>query len=665
MKEMMKDLTFDRAVRVNNVHRCAATVIGLLSLTLMTAPRAFAGQNDKADVAKKTVVAKKPVAVVVDKIPTAVEMESWRKTILATPRPTAGCHVATFPETAWREVACKEVPHKLYPPKRMGAVRVDTVGNTSGDFSATVTGHLTQAEGSFDSVSGVTSESSPDGSNSYSLQLNSKPFTTTTCGTSTTGCQGWEQFVYSSGGGGFIQYWLENFGPAGTQCPTPRGASCSPGNSYSDGWCPFQFSPTGNVYCVVNAKYSSTAPAEAITNLGQLKMTGAASGVNGNTEDSVTVTVGNTVYAANGNNYFPDLGNTWQEVEFNVFGDGNGDEASFNTGSTLVVRNSVVSGSGDPPGCDDQSFTGETNNLTLVQLNPPVAHSGEPSLVFKESNVAGSTPVGCSGAVAVGDTHITTFDGLHYDFQAAGEFVLVDNGPDFIVQNRQASGAPTWPNADVNKAIAVRMGKTTVAVYIEPTVLSVDGENRSLADGGVLQLPTGVQINRHGNVYVVTDDNGNRVQTTLNSTWIDVAVNLGSTPTVQARGLLGNPGGNATELETGNHVALREPVAFNDLYHTYADSWRVPSNGSLFNVKSNIEPGIALKTFGPTDLDAATRAAATAKCTAAGVTNKDLLNDCIIDNAVLKDPMASKVFVKMRTPVRVMRPVFTAVVVKK
>ena len=180
-----------------------------------------------------------------------------------------------------------------------------------------------------------------------------------------------------------------------------------------------------------------------------------------------------------------------------------------------------------------------------------------------------------------------------------------------------------------------------------------------------MQLPTGVQINRHGNVYVVTDDNGNRVQTTLNSTWIDVAVNLGSTPTVQARGLLGNPGGNATELETGNHVALREPVAFNDLYHTYADSWRVPSNGSLFNVKSNIEPGIALKTFGPTDLDAATRAAATAKCTAAGVTNKDLLNDCIIDNAVLKDPMAAKVFVKMRTPVRVMRPVFTAVVVKK
>jgi hypothetical protein len=82
-------------------------------------------------------------------------------------------------------------------------------------------------------------------------------------------------------------------------------------------------------------------------------------------------------------------------------------------------------------------------------------------------------------------------------------------------------------------------------------------------------------------------------------------------------------------------------------------------------VKSNIEPGIALATFGVKDLDVATRAAATAKCNAAGVTNKDLLSDCIIDNAVLKDEAASKVFVKMRAPVRVVRPVFKEIIVKK
>jgi hypothetical protein len=180
-----------------------------------------------------------------------------------------------------------------------------------------------------------------------------------------------------------------------------------------------------------------------------------------------------------------------------------------------------------------------------------------------------------------------------------------------------------------------------------------------------MQLPTGVQINRHGNVYSISDDSGNRVQTTLNSTWIDVAVNLGSSPIIQARGLLGNPAGNALELVTANRVVLKEPVAFNDLYHTYADSWRVAESASLFNVKSNIKPGIALAAFGPENLDAATKAAATAKCTAAGVRNKDLLNDCIIDNAVLKDPVASRVFVKMVAPVHVVRPVFKQIKVIK
>lgn len=262
------------------------------------------------------------------------------------------------------------------------------------------------------------------------------------------------------------------------------------------------------------------------------------------------------------------------------------------------------------------------------------------------------------GAMAAGDTHITTFDGLHYDFQAAGEFVLVENGPDFQVQNRQASGAPNWPNADVNKAIAVRMGKSRVEVYIEPTRLVVDGAEKSLEDGKSIQLPTGVRIKRRDNDYVISDDVGNRVQTTLNKTWINVAVTLGHASTVSAGGLLGNPRGNARELIAANKSVLKEPVAFNDLYHKYGDSWRVAANASLFSVKSNIKIEAALAPFRPEDLDEATRATATMKCTAAGVTHKDLLEDCIIDNAMLNDEAASRIFVDHPAPVHVIKPVF-------
>src|SRR5208282_3388003 len=44
---------------------------------------------------------------------TEVERESWRKTILKTPRPKKGCFTAAYPETEWREVPCKTPPHKL------------------------------------------------------------------------------------------------------------------------------------------------------------------------------------------------------------------------------------------------------------------------------------------------------------------------------------------------------------------------------------------------------------------------------------------------------------------------------------------------------------------------------------------------------------------------
>src|SRR5260370_18438552 len=129
--------------------------------------------------------------------PTAVELETWGTMILRTPRPKKGegCFVATYPETEWREVTCKTPPNKLYPPKRHGMIRTETVGGAGPDFSAVVTGHITEAEGSFDSVSGVTSEcavqcpsqvcpanpSCTAPTNQYSLQLNPKPFPTTTC----------------------------------------------------------------------------------------------------------------------------------------------------------------------------------------------------------------------------------------------------------------------------------------------------------------------------------------------------------------------------------------------------------------------------------------------------------------------------------------------------
>jgi hypothetical protein len=176
----------------------------------------------------------------------SAKREAWRKEILKTPRPN-GCFTATYPEKQWREVPCKTPPHKLYPPRPGFGIRVEQVGGGGPtDFSAVVTGHVSEAEGSFDPGTAVSSECAVQcpnqvcpanptctgaPANSYSLQLNTKPFTTQTCNTSPApaSCQGWEQFVYSSSGNGFIQYWLLNYGPGGTSCPAPISPNCSLG----------------------------------------------------------------------------------------------------------------------------------------------------------------------------------------------------------------------------------------------------------------------------------------------------------------------------------------------------------------------------------------------------------------------------------------------------
>jgi hypothetical protein len=114
-------------------------------------------------------------------------------------------------------------------------------------------------------------------------------------------------------------------------------------------------------------------------------VTGAVAGYNGAANDSIIVSVGLTSYFASGNNYFPDLGKNWQEAEFNVFGDNGGDQAVFNSGANIVVR--ITLNSTTWPVCHLTTWTGESNNLTLVN-SPPVAGKGLlPALVFSESTI--------------------------------------------------------------------------------------------------------------------------------------------------------------------------------------------------------------------------------------------------------------------------------------
>ena len=247
------------------------------------------------------------------------------------------------------------------------------------DVSAQVTGHISKSVGSFDSVTGVTSESGTEGgANAFSLQLNANFFSSAACNGAKdpAKCLGWQQFVYSNIEGphaAFMQYWLIYY-----VNPCPQG------------WFSYF------IDCYTNSA-AVNVPAQTITNLVNLSVTGQAQ--SGGT-DTMIMAVGNTLYSVTGEDSVVDLAQGWQIAEFNVVGDCCGSQANFNNGSTIVVRTSVDSRIQNAPSCAAEGFTGETNNLNFASA-PTAQKETLPAIVFTESS-AGNATSPCASATSVG-----------------------------------------------------------------------------------------------------------------------------------------------------------------------------------------------------------------------------------------------------------------------
>lgn len=289
--------------------------------------------------------------------------------------------------------------------------------------------------------------------------------------------------------------------------------------------------------------------------------------------------------------------------------------------------------------------------------------------------VTPSTPPICDSlATSWGDPHITTFDGMLYDFQAAGDFLAVTTGPSFVVQVRQ-QWAPNWPNVAINKAVAMQMGETRVAVFLDPTRLVVNGKITPLDDGKSLSLPDGVEVARTGSAYIIKSTSGETVRAeAADSAWVggdflNLTVALRNPPNNMLRGIFGNRNGSVEDdIVTRDGTVLAQPVSFDDFYHRYADSMRIQPDESLFGENRQIASGAELgvvkrnafgiptKPFTVNNLAPAKYKPARAACKAAGVKAEALLDACTLDVAVLGRPAVAKTYTGSRPPFAVMQP---------
>ena len=569
------------------------------------------------------------------------KQEDWRNSIALVPQPKKGCFTAKFPSKEWQEIPC--VPGPDYPmPPRKGIVP-EVVGNGNDVAVQAPSGFISSAIGHFDTLSNVTSESgqiAASGSliaDAYTLQINTDFFVSTACsGSPNPGCRGWEQFVFENNNvshRAFIQYWLTQYN---TTCPA--------------GWTQFPSPP--DIYCVILSNSSGAVNTTAVpaTNLGQVTLTGTA----GAASDSITVTIGGTAFSRVGDNAV-NAAAGWKIAEFNVLGDGGnavgvGSQAVFNPGASIVTRTRINYGGSSPPTCVAQGFTAETNNLTFGPTAPAASQPG-PAIIFEES-IAGGSASNCAASTAVGDTHLTTLSGLLYDFQASGDFVLLQTSSGFTVQNRQVSGAPNWPSASVNSAVAARMGKTQVAVCLNPLALFVDGKFRAPQDKALV-LADGTQITQHGDTYLIRGSSGDWVRASVNPGYIDVKIGLGQWP-IDAQGLLANVKGDPNFIATREGRILKNPFSFEELYHPYADSWRVNPNDSMLNVcGKEVKSGVPDKPFFAKDLAPEVAERTLTICANAGVKLGPLLDACMIDVAVIGRAMAAEIYAKIPAPIAV------------
>ncbi len=309
-----------------------------------------------------------------------VAVGHWQHSIAQVPAPGRGCYHASYPALEWRAVPCEVGPRwPLTPGPVAGSPPLrgpfEAVGD-GNDYSAVVSGTISQATGSFNDVSpGITETGQIDDkgsqvANAFTLQLNSEFFSSPACSQSSdpANCLGWQQFIYeTSSNVVFMQYWLINYDAT---CPS--------------GW----FSFKGDCYVNSPASTYSAGPLTA-AGLASVKLAGTATS-GGDDEVSLSAGSGTATMVSNSDDVV-DLANSWNTTEFDVFGDGGGGQANFGPDTKLDAETMLVDSSPDAPTCTEEGFTGETNNLSLSG-SPALGARQLPTIESAQSNGTATTP---------------------------------------------------------------------------------------------------------------------------------------------------------------------------------------------------------------------------------------------------------------------------------
>lgn len=241
------------------------------------------------------------------------------------------------------------------------------------------------------------------------------------------------------------------------------------------------------------------------------------------------------------------------------------------------------------------SVTWSSGTMTIAlpsgALQYSITGSYSSGFTVQADNLGGSNLQARPDTVGTGegDVHMTTFDGLKYDFQAAGDFVVTqstDPANPWEIQMRTTS----WGSAiSVTQVLGTEVGdeQVTFAVGRDNTV-HIDGvADTGLQVGDVQQLGNddGSLARLSDNVYRLDWANGESMTVAnFSGIYLDWRVTLGPNDAPgSVHGLLGSDTGQANDFQLRDGTVLTPPLSEQQMLGLYADSWRVAPGASLLD----------------------------------------------------------------------------------
>jgi len=298
----------------------------------------------------------------------------------------------------------------------------------------------------------------------------------------------------------------------------------------------------------------------------------------------------------------------------------------------------------------------------LVPISPPAPCTALPNAASSSGNDASllwnffETTVLAQGrhfeekppltAKSSGDVHIQLLDGGRYDFQAVGEFFALraEQGSVKIQVRQQPFGSSR--SVSVATALAMDVAGDIIAVYAGSAEPLRVNHRPVASQDAVVRLPHGGEVDRQQSGFIVVWPSRSEAQIFYGS-YLDYYVTLCSADQITGGGLLGNPAAPENSFMPRRGTAVQRTAApevyYQQLYHVFGDSWRINQSESLFDYQR----GQSTKTFtdenfpyqpDPTaGLTQSQKQNAEAICRRAGISDSDVLRECILDVGVTGD----------------------------